>query len=111
MSGHDPGSHAQRDGQSASSSSANGDRTIEAMGASLTSGQAPPTAVTKTWVGGRLALIVAGIGLVGAALGGIWFGVAERSGLNPGGMAGSVLVVVSAALLAIGLLLLVGGLG
>ena len=74
-------------------------------------GRAPTVEPLKSWVGGRVALIVAGIGLLGAALGTIWFGVAERAGLNPGGSTGMILVVAAAALLVIGLLLLLGGLG
>lgn len=70
-----------------------------------------PFVTSVPWAGGRIALVVAAIGLLGTALGAIWFGVAERVELNPGGVAGMVLVLVAAALLAIGLLLLLGGLG
>jgi membrane protease YdiL (CAAX protease family) len=49
--------------------------------------------------------------LIGAALGAAWFGLAESSGRNPGGIVGIGLVLVAATLLVIGLLLLIGGLG
>lgn len=64
-----------------------------------------------SWSGGRIALVVAAIGLLAAVPGAAWLGLAERYGLNPGGIAGMGLVVIAAALAVIGLLLLVGGLG
>ena len=87
------------------------DSTIEATPPGAASDRQAIDDPQSAWVGGRLALVVSGIGLLGAALGGGWFGLAERFGLSPGGLAGTVLLVVAAALLAIGLLLVVGGLG
>jgi membrane protease YdiL (CAAX protease family) len=69
------------------------------------------TSPTVAWVGGRIALVVAGIGLLGAAFGGAWVGLADRYVLSPGSLAGSTLLLIAVALLVAGAVLLVGGLG
>lgn len=62
-------------------------------------------------LGQRLALLVVGLGLIGAALGGGWFVADARLGLSAtGGLGGVVLVLIAAILLGVGLLLAVGGL-
>ncbi len=109
MTAHEPGSRAPRDGQDPSVPVPEGDSTIEAS----PSGAAPgrntgasgresvrvrdeaPSVTSVPWAGGRIALVVATIGLLGTALGAIWFGVAERVGLNPGGVVGMGLVLVA----------------
>jgi uncharacterized protein len=111
MSGHEPGSRVLRDGHAPSVPDPDPDRTFEATASRVAAVGAPAVDPLKGWTGGRLSLIVAGIGLVGATIGAIWFGLAERLGLNPGGAAGMGLVIVAAALLVVGLLLLLGGLG
>ncbi|MGE3910579.1 MAG: lysostaphin resistance A-like protein [Chloroflexota bacterium] len=63
------------------------------------------------WNGGRLALIVALLGLVGSVAGAAWFGIQGALGLQPQGVAGGALVLVAAALLVGGLGLVLGGLG
>jgi membrane protease YdiL (CAAX protease family) len=112
MTGHEPGSRAPADSQSPLTAPvADGDRTIKATPPGASPDRQAPVGTNEVWVGGRIALVIAGIGLLGAALGAAWFGVAERSGLNPGGPVGVGLMLVAAALLVVGLLLLVGGLG
>lgn len=118
MTGQEPNSRAPRDGQRPSLHGSKRDSTIEATPSGAAPGDEavalsdrPPIVPWMPWPAGRIALIVATIGLFGAALGAIWFGVAERVGLNPGGPTGMVLVLTAAALLVIGLLLLLGGLG
>ena len=71
---------------------------------------APPTAELP-WTGGRIALIVGVIGLFGAALGSAWFGLQSALGPPVDGVAGAILVIVAAALLVGGILLMIGGLG
>ncbi len=69
-------------------------------------------AAAREPVGQRIALIVIGLGLVGAALGGGWFVADARLGISAGaGLGGVVLVLAAAVLLIVGLLLVVGGLG
>lgn len=68
-------------------------------------------ATSAGWVNGRIALIVAGLGLLGVALGGGWFAVDNAMHVSPPGLAGVGLVVVAAALIGVGLLLTLGGLG
>jgi membrane protease YdiL (CAAX protease family) len=63
------------------------------------------------WTGGRIALIVAAIGLFGAALGGGWLGLQAGLGLSQDAISDTLLLLVAAALLAGGLALMVGGLG
>lgn len=65
----------------------------------------------RPWLAGRLALLVAGLGLFGAALGGGWLALTMRAGLAPEGLGGAVLYLSGIVLLVGGLLLLVGGLG
>ena len=110
MTGDEPGFRTQRDDGHPSVPAAHGDSTIEAMPSDALS-ESQTIVSLKAWEGGRIALIVAGLGLLGAAVGAVWFGVAERIGLNPGGMAGAGLVIAAVALLGLGLLLLLGGLG
>lgn len=63
-------------------------------------------------LGQRISLIVAGLGLVGAAVGGGWFLADARLGISAGlGLVGIVLALAAVVLLIIGLLLMVGGLG
>lgn len=87
------------------------DSGIEVVAPDDATGNESPGHASVTWSGGRVALRVAAIGLLGAALGAAWILMAERYGLNPGGTTGMGLVLIAAALLAIGLVLLVGGLG
>ncbi|HZO27892.1 MAG TPA: CPBP family intramembrane glutamic endopeptidase [Chloroflexota bacterium] len=111
MTGQEPGFHAPRDGPEPSAPAADPDSTIEATAPTVPYERAPAPAAPKEWPAGRIALSVAAIGLCGSALGAIWFGIAERHGVNPGGVTGAALVLVAAALLGVGLLLVVGGLG
>src|SRR5690242_18664296 len=113
MSVDDPDSRALRDSQRPPALDANEDRTIEttrldAAPANATRGlvqraagesDGPPFTPLVPWTGGRIALTVAGIGLAGAAVGAVWFGVAERLGLNPGGVMGMSLVIAGLTLL------------
>lgn len=75
------------------------------------SGFGAPPAGDLPWTGGRIALIVGAIGLFGAFVGTGWFGVQAALGPTVGGMAGAVLVIVAAALLVGGIVLVIGGLG
>lgn len=63
------------------------------------------------WTGGRIALIVALLGLLGLALGAGWFGAQVTFEITPQGSAGAGLVLIAASLLVGGLLLVIGGLG
>lgn len=63
------------------------------------------------WAGGRIALIVSGIGLFGAFIGSAWFGVQVAFGPVVGGIAGMALVLVASALLVGGVVLVAGALG
>jgi uncharacterized protein len=63
------------------------------------------------WPGGRIALIVAGIGVFGAFVGSAWFGVQSVMGEIVQGIGGAALVLVAAGLLVGGTVLVVGGLG
>jgi hypothetical protein len=112
MTGHESGSRAPADSQSPLTTPiAGGDSTIKATPPDAASERQRIVEIAETWDGGRIALVVAGIGLLGAALGAVWFGLAEWYGLNPGGFVGMALVLVAVALLVVGLLLVVGGLG
>jgi membrane protease YdiL (CAAX protease family) len=63
-------------------------------------------------VGQRIALIVAGLGLIGAALGGGWFVADARLGISAGsGLPGIAMMLAAVVLLVVGLLLVAGGLG
>jgi membrane protease YdiL (CAAX protease family) len=105
MTGNDPRFGAPADSQTLMSPSvADGDRTIDVT-TSAAAGR------RTEWVGGRIALVVAGIGLFGSALGATWFGLADRFGLIPTDLLGVVMVLVATALLVVGVPLLVGGLG
>jgi membrane protease YdiL (CAAX protease family) len=61
--------------------------------------------------GGGLSLLIAGIGLAGAAVGGVWLTVDQQLGLSPQGLFGIALVLIAATLTVLGSLLLLGGLG
>src|SRR5688500_17128634 len=112
MTGHESGSRAPADSQSPLTTPiAGGDSTIKATPPDAASERQRIVEIAETWDGGRIALVVAGIGLLGAALGAVWFGLAEWYGLNPGGFVGMALVLVAVALVVVGLLLVVGGLG
>lgn len=115
MTGQEPSFGARRDRPVVPAPISDPDSTTDSTIEATVSGTPYQTATAqstpKAWPAGRIALVVATIGVFGAALGGLWFGVADRLGLNPGGVIGMVLVLVSAALLVLGLLLLVGGLG
>lgn len=111
MTGDEPGLHARREGSGPFASDPGQDSIIEARSAPYVGGDGPPVDPLNPWTAGRLALIVAAIGLFGTVLGSLWFGVAEQIGLNPGGFAGMALVLVAAALLVLGLVLVLGGLG
>ena len=63
------------------------------------------------WSGGRIALIVGLIGLLGAFVGSVWFGIQAVLGPVVDGIPGAVLVIVAAALLVGGIVLVIGGLG
>jgi membrane protease YdiL (CAAX protease family) len=73
----------------------------------------PATAVRgREPLGQRIALIVTGLGLVGAAVGAGWFAADAQLGISAGlGLGGMALVLAAAVLLGIGLLLVLGGLG
>jgi membrane protease YdiL (CAAX protease family) len=110
MSGHEPRSRAPSEpvGASERSDAAGGIR-LAARGTGAagqgSAGRDPP------WLGGRVALIVAGLGLLGAAVGALWFGVDARLGLSSGGLSGAGLVLLATALLVGGVALMIGGLG
>jgi len=70
-----------------------------------------PPAAMPPWTGGRIALIVALLGLLGLALGAGWFGAQVTFEITPQGSAGAGLVLIAASLLVGGLLLVIGGLG
>jgi membrane protease YdiL (CAAX protease family) len=70
-----------------------------------------PPAADPSWTGGRIALIVGLIGLTGAFVGSLWFGIQAALGPTIEGMPGAVLVIVAAALLVGGIALVIGGLG
>ena len=111
MAGNDPDSHAPTTAPDAPDRPAGGaDRTIEA---NHLQAHRPPAdlAVTGPRLGGGISLIVAFLGLVGAALGAGWLGLDSRYGLSPGGLWGIGLTLIAATLTVVGLLLLVGGLG
>ncbi|MCC7367783.1 MAG: CPBP family intramembrane metalloprotease [Chloroflexi bacterium] len=67
--------------------------------------------VGQTWVGGRIAVIVAVLGLVGAALGGGVVAVVAQSGPSMDAILTAGITLVAIALLVGGLLLTAGGLG
>jgi membrane protease YdiL (CAAX protease family) len=73
----------------------------------------PATAVRgREPLGQRIARIVTGLGLVGAAVGAGWFAADAQLGISAGlGLGGMALVLAAAVLLGIGLLLVLGGLG
>jgi uncharacterized protein len=113
MEGHEPGSRTVEDGPRLSGPPAfnrDGDRTI---GTIPEMDQSPRGAdgVPQPWDAGRIALIVAGLGLLGAALGGGWLVLADQIGFNPGGVAGFVLGLAAVVLLGGGAFLFVGGIG
>src|SRR4051812_33747062 len=86
-----------------------------ALSEPLTSDPAPRTqadpALTSPRLGGGISLIVAFLGLVGAAVGTGWGWLDGRVGFSPEGLWGGILTLIAAALTVLGLLLLVGGLG
>lgn len=74
------------------------------------------SAAERPWTGGRIALIVAVIGLLGAAVGTGWIGVQAYDGPGAPGPIGdgggfAILAIVAIALLVGGILLVIGGLG
>jgi membrane protease YdiL (CAAX protease family) len=111
MTGHDPDSRSPA-GEPLSQGQplALPDRTNEATGPAMLF-QTPPALPTAPRLGGGLSLLVAFLGLLGTALGAAWFGLDARLGISPGGILGGSIVLMAAALLVVGLLLLVGGLG
>jgi membrane protease YdiL (CAAX protease family) len=112
MEGQQPEPRALTDGHSpASTPAANGTNAIEATPVPAAPEHASTDGQRISWQGGRLALLVAGIGLFVAALGGIWLGLAERPAFGASGVAEIGIGLGAAALLASGLLLMVGGLG
>jgi membrane protease YdiL (CAAX protease family) len=111
MTGHDPDSHAPSTGPEAPEPSVAGaDRTIEASRFDAVPLVAEGAA-NRPRLGGGISLIVAFIGLVGAALGAGWLGLDGRLALSPGGLWGGALTLIAAALTVVGLVLMVGGLG
>lgn len=111
MTGHDPDSHVPTTvPRSPVELPPGADRTIEASRSVLAAPAADP-AVAEPRLGGGISLIVAMLGLIGAALGAGWLMLDSRYGLGSGGFWGGVLTLVAAALAVLGLLLLVGGLG
>jgi membrane protease YdiL (CAAX protease family) len=68
-------------------------------------------ALTRPRFGGGVSLIIALLGLVGAAVGTGWVWLDSRVGLSPEGLLGGILTLVAAALTVIGVLLMIGGLG
>src|SRR4051794_23760029 len=99
MTGHEPEFRAPPGvhGPSIAPGSA-GDSTIETTPFDAAPGHLAPVESRESWVAGRIALLIAGVGLFGTALGAAWFGLGERNGFNPGGIAGMGLVLVAAAL-------------
>jgi uncharacterized protein len=107
MTGHDPDSHVPTAAPEVPVESTPGaDRTIEASRPS-----AAEAAVAGPRLGGGISLMVAVLGLVGAALGAGWLALDSRYQLSPAGLWGIGLTLVASALAVLGLLLLVGGLG
>jgi uncharacterized protein len=112
MMGHEPEFRAPPEGHGLSTStSVTEDSTIEATPSGGAPDRAPLVRNRTPWAGGRIALAIAGLGLLGAAVGGIWFVLAERFGFNPGGSSGVILGLLAIALLGGGVILLVGGIG
>jgi membrane protease YdiL (CAAX protease family) len=111
MEGHEPGSRTIEDGPRLTRQPAViGDRTI----GTIPEMDGPPRLtddVRQRWEGGRIALLVAGLGLLGAAFGGVWLLLADQFGLNPGGVTGFALGLAAVVLLGGGAILLVGGIG
>jgi membrane protease YdiL (CAAX protease family) len=111
MTGHDPDSHVPTSAPEPPVHPAVGaDRTIEASHPGASRLLTDP-AVNGPRLGGGMSLIVAFLGLVGAALGAGWLALDSRYGLGPAGLWGVTLTLVAAALAVLGLVLLVGGLG
>jgi membrane protease YdiL (CAAX protease family) len=112
MEGHQPEPRPLTDGPSpASTPAANVRSTIDAAPARAAPDHESAAGQRFDWPGGRLALIVSGIGLFAAALGGIWLSLAERLALGASGVAGAGPGLAASTLLAVGLLLMLGGLG
>jgi len=118
MTSQEPASHALRDGQRSGTPGQDGDRTIETSVADVPPADDPlvpsaarPIAPWMPWPAGRIALLVAAIGLFGAALGGLFLALAEPLGLNQVGPGGRGLVMTAAGLAVVGTTLLIGGLG
>ena len=114
MHGHEPGSAARPDAPDASFGMPGGtpspsDQTGPAVAADTSGHRSGRT--DQPWNGGRIALIVAVLGLTGSAFGAGWFGAQGVLGLSPQGLAGAALVLVAAALLVGGIGLVLGGLG
>src|SRR6476620_6646325 len=110
MTGHDPDSPVPSTGaETPFESLAGADRTIEARAPA----DRPPfdPTIRRPRLGGGISLIVAFIGLVGAALGAAWVGLDNRLGISPTGLWGGALTLIAATLIVVGLLLMVGGLG
>src|SRR5262245_59749625 len=111
MTGHDPEPRAPAAGPPAAASSVvDPDSMIEASG---TAGRPGPIAssVLAPRLGGGLSLMIAFLGLLGAGLGAAWLGLDAPLGIGPGGIMGATLVVAAAALLVVGMVLVVGALG
>src|SRR4051812_47597077 len=62
--------------------------------------------LTAPRLGGGISLIVAFLGLVGAAVGTAWVWLDSRVGFSPDGLWGGILTLIAAALTVLGLLLL-----
>jgi membrane protease YdiL (CAAX protease family) len=75
----------------------------------------PPSAddpaATGPRFGGGVSLMIAFLGLIGAAVGTGWVYLDSRVGLSPDGLMGGTLTLIAAALTVLGLILMVGGLG
>lgn len=110
MTGHDPDASVPTTAPETPVHPAVGaDRTIEASRPEAARPPADPASTGQRF--GGVSLIVAFMGLVGAALGAGWLGLESRYGLSPGGLSGIVLTLTAATLTVLGLLLVVGGLG
>jgi membrane protease YdiL (CAAX protease family) len=111
MTGHDPDSRWPTDGPDRPAQPRpNADRPVDGLQLVPPSLMTDP-AVTGPRPGGGISLIVALLGLLGAAVGIGWVWLDNRIHLAPDGLWGGILLLIASALTVLGLLLLVGGLG